>query len=71
MPILPKSVTEGKTVVTCRRGGWENNYGAIYLPLDLVDKYRLIGTCEIIEDEANHQIIIKKFIPKPRMNDNE
>ena len=71
MPLISKSITEGKRVITCRRGGRDNNYGAIYLPYDLVDKYRLEGHCEIIEDESNHQIIIKKFIPKPRMIDNE
>ena len=70
MPLVSKSITEGKRVITCRRGGRDNEYGAIYLPLDLVDKYRLIGHLEIIEDEQNHQIIIKKFIPKPKLIEN-
>lgn len=71
MTVLPKSVMEGKRVVTCRKAGYENNYGSIYLPIDLVDKYRLIGTVEIIEDEQNHCIILKKFIPKAKAIDDE
>jgi hypothetical protein len=71
MTILPKSVMEGKRVITCRKGGYENQYGAIYLPMDLVDKYRLIGTLEVIEDEQNHLIILKKFTPKPKAIDDE